>query len=103
MPKSTSQKMTPKRRPQPLLETINHGRSKSDSVIVYIRRSPVDGSVYATTLDFSKYIMEPPLEVVRVPTTDRAAIACAATVSDDLMQDILNTPSIIKKLKKYAR
>jgi hypothetical protein len=37
------------------------------AVTVYIRRSPTDGSVYATTQDFSKFIMEPPLETVRLP------------------------------------
>lgn len=38
-----------------------------NGVPVYIRRRPADGSVYATTSDFSKFIKEPPLETLRVP------------------------------------
>jgi hypothetical protein len=45
----------------------NISRKTTPDGIVYIRRNPQDGSVYATTLDFSKYVMEPPLETVRVP------------------------------------
>jgi hypothetical protein len=38
---------------------------------VYIRRRPVDGSVYATVTDFSRFLPdEPPLEVVRIPVAE---------------------------------
>lgn len=33
---------------------------------VYIRRRPADGVAYATTYDFSRFIREEPLQVIRV-------------------------------------
>jgi hypothetical protein len=41
-----------------------------NGVPVYIRRRPVDGSVYATTCDFSKFLREEPLETLRIPVGD---------------------------------
>lgn len=38
-----------------------------NGVPVYIRRRPHDGKVYATLYDYSPFIKEEPLEVVRVP------------------------------------
>ena len=41
-----------------------------NGVPVYIRRRPADGSVYATTYDFSRFIREEPLETLRIPVGD---------------------------------
>jgi hypothetical protein len=45
-----------------------------NGVPVYIRRRPLTGEVYATLHDFSKFIHEPPLEVMRLRVGDLADI-----------------------------
>lgn len=69
-------------------------------VPVYIRRRPADKVAYATTCDFSKFVMEPPIETiyVRVPKDapvgwdaekDQAIVAALAKYNADTVGDLM--------------
>lgn len=45
-----------------------------NGVPVYIRRRPADGTLYATTFDFSKFVRDEPLETLRIPIGDLKGI-----------------------------
>lgn len=59
-----------------------------NGVPVYIRRRPIDGCVYATLHDYSRFLKEEPLATVRVAIT-------AETPADFNPED---HPSVLKKL-----
>ena len=72
-----------------------------NGVPVYIRRRPADQVAYATTYDFSKFVMEEPLQVVRKkfnnldeiraykPDEDPVILKLLAEYNKDTIKDIL--------------
>ncbi len=64
-----------------------------NGVPVYIRRRPIDGVAYATVQDLSKFIDEPPLEVVRL-MSDKDTLATWEPADD---------PRILAKLEEYNK
>lgn len=64
-----------------------------NGVPVYIRRAPIDGKAYATTYDFSKFVREAPLEIMRLPI-EKDTLATWKPEAD---------PRVIKKLAEYNR
>jgi hypothetical protein len=64
-----------------------------NGVPVYIRKRPIDGAVYATTFDFSKFIREAALETMRVHVPKNALR------NWDAAQD----PRVKKKIAEWER
>jgi hypothetical protein len=62
-------------------------------VPVYFHRSVGTGEVYATTHDFSRFIKEPPIEIVRVRITPDTPAG----------YDCATDPVILNRLKEYNR
>jgi len=66
-----------------------------NGVPVYIRRRPADGSVYATTFDFSKFLPhEPPLETLRIGVGDVYDIRAWEPEKD---------PRVIEAIERHRR
>jgi hypothetical protein len=61
-----------------------------NGVPVYIRKS-VSGEVYATTCDFSQFLIGPPLETVRIRVDEYTPAG----------YDCATDPVILRKLKEY--
>lgn len=60
-----------------------------NGVPVYIRRRPVDGAVYATTFDFSKFVRDEPLETLRLPVGDITDIRAWRPEGDERVQQVI--------------
>jgi hypothetical protein len=65
-----------------------------NGVPVYIRRRPADGTVYATTADFSMFLREEPLETLRIPVGD---------ISDIRAWEPEKDPRVLEAIARHQR